>query len=445
MINATDQSRIEQVTLEYNPTTQNHYLLTSFTAGYQSGAEVLWYIDQLETGTWAGQFTGTGNTSWVPTYTTITSDQNFDIYATATSFTSTGTPFSIQFGWYEFPQMLALPEANFANSAAVYTGQNTCPTATPTGSISPTPTPSATPTPGPVLQRWGDYNSLIWDPSLITCASGERTSVWSAVEFTQGATDQSTLWTQFYDALPCFVNSNGAESECTQGAGHDCEVTVGVPYGVQPGDVLLAALDMGEASTTLPSLPSGWTPLSASNLTGSPQQISATVSGGTLSSWLAAHVYGNNEPISYKFVHNNNNGTELSAMIVAYRGGNENLSNYTGYGFVQNGLNSSFTIGAISPLGETELVDLIDADGGCDTPEKYEAVSESLTAPSGSPTLAPETPLTQLWYGWLAADAGVPTAGQSYGTYTLTESPANGCQNTKGAIWLAWGVAIPVQ
>ncbi len=130
-------------------------------------------------------------------------------------------------------------------------------------------------------------------------------------------------------------------------------------------------------------------------------------------------------------------------MLVAYRGGNQNLSNYTGYGFVQDGRNSSFTIGAISPPGGTELVDLIEADGGCDTPESYEFDSETLTAPSGSPTLAPETPLNPLVAFWLAADARVPAAGQSYGPYTLTESPANGCKNTKGAIWLAWGVAIP--
>ncbi len=129
MINVNDQDRIQQVTLQYNPTTGHDYLLTSFTAGYQSGAEALWYIFDLQNQNWAGQFTGTGNNGWVPTYTTITSDQNFNFYATATSFTSTGAPFSILFGWYEFPAMVGLPQTNFANSAAVYTGQNTCPTA----------------------------------------------------------------------------------------------------------------------------------------------------------------------------------------------------------------------------------------------------------------------------------------------------------------------------
>ncbi len=261
---------------------------------------------------------------------------------------------------------------------------------------------------------------------------------------TQGGTDHSTLWTQFYDALPCYVNSDGVEDECSLGAGYDCKVTVPGLYGVQPGDVLLVGLVMGEATSGLPKIPSGWTLLSASNLSGSPQQISATVSGGTLTSWLAAHVYGTSEPSSYKFSHYNNNGTELAAMMVAYRGGNQNLSNYTGYGFVQDGRNSSFTIGAISPPGGTELVDLVQADGGCDTPENYEQDSETLTAPSGSPTLAPETTLNSLWFGWLPADARVPAAGQSYGPYTLTVSPLFGCDKTT-AIWLAWGVAIPEQ
>ncbi len=162
MINATDQSRIEQATVQYNPSTGKHYLLTSFTVGYQSGAEVLYYIDELESGHWVGEFTGTGNTDWLPTYTTITSDRDFDINATETSFTSTGYPYVLWFKWYGFDgtgQPVGLPEIVVANSSAAYTGQSTCPTLTPTGSVTPTPKPTATPTPQPVLRRWGDYNS----------------------------------------------------------------------------------------------------------------------------------------------------------------------------------------------------------------------------------------------------------------------------------------------
>lgn len=200
---------------------------------------------------------------------------------------------------------------------------------------------------------------------------------------------------------------------------------------------------MAENATTLPTVPSGWVLLSASNVSGSPQQIASTVSGwGTLTSWLAAHVYGSNEPTTYNFTHYNNNGTELGALLVAYRGANQNLNNYTAYGFTQNALSPSFSFGAISPPGQSTLVAVTKADGGCDSPETTE-FNETLAAPSGTPTLTAETSLTSLPSGWLAADAGVPTAGlPSYGPYSFSISPSGTCTRTT-ASWLAWGVAIP--
>jgi hypothetical protein len=380
----------------------------------------MWFIQNVSTGSWLDMISLAGGGDWF-TYPTIAIDGDQDFYLGSTHFNADAYQNTI---WDSYEGL---------GSGLTFVGQNVMESSagTYTGIVGAGP------------QRWGDYNTMIYDANAIP--PGGEGSWWSVEEISQGGSDQSTTWEALADPtpLPYFLGFDGVESECSLGAGYNCGVTVGVPYDVQPGDVLLVALVMGQSATTLPTLPSGWTLLSASNLSGSPQQISATVSGGTLTSWLAAHVYGNNEPSSYKFVHYNSNGTELGAMLVAYRGGNQNLSNYTGYGFVQNGRNSSFTIGAISPPGETELVDLIQADGGCDTPESYEFDTETLTAPSGSPTLAPETPLNPLEAFWLAADARVPAAGQSYGPYTLTESPANGCQNKKGAIWLASGVAIP--
>ena len=410
MINANDQSRIEQVTIQYNPKTGNHYLMTSFTAGYQSGAEVLWYIDELETKSWAGQFTGTGSTGWVPTYTTISSDQDFDINATATSFTSAAAPFSIWFAWHEFPQMFGFPETNFASSTGVYTGQNTCPTPTPTGSVSPTPTPSATPTPGPVLQRWGDYNSLIWDPSL-TSSSGEQGLFWSVAELSMGGTDQSTLWTPFNDALPYFIGpASNVESECGGGAGSTCKVTVNAPSGVQNGDVILVGIGLGEPAAHPPILPdSSWTLLTASNISGTPNQISAADSVQTVTVWMAAHIFGSvqNDSGSYTFEHYLNSAVELGTFLMVYRGAGQNLSNYTAYGFVRNGDHSNFTNGSVTPPAESQLVGMTVANIGCDEP--FEP-SDTFAAPSGSPALSPESPLT-LPSGtlpWLGADAGVP-------------------------------------
>ena len=141
MINVIDQSRIQQVTLQYDPANGRHYLLTSVAAGYQSGAEIIYFIGELETGNWDGEFTGAGNTGWVPAYTTITADQDLDISATETSFISNGFPYSIGFAWHGFQgpgQPTGPAEVAFANSAGIFTGQNTCPTPTPTGNASPT-------------------------------------------------------------------------------------------------------------------------------------------------------------------------------------------------------------------------------------------------------------------------------------------------------------------
>jgi hypothetical protein len=447
MISAVDQRRIQQATVQYNPKTRDHYLLTSFTAGYSNGAEALWYIDELETpgGNWAGQWTGTGSTGWVPTYTTITSDQDFDIDATLTSFTSSSAPFSLSLGWHEFPQMFGFPETTFASSTGVYTGQNTCPTPTPTGSVSPTPTPSATPTPAPTLQRWGDYNSLIWDPSL-TSSSGEQGLFWSVAELSMGGTDQSTVWTQFNDALPYFIGpASNVESECGGGAGSTCKVTVNAPSGVQNGDVILVGIGLGEPAGHPPILPdSSWTLLTASNISGTPNQISAADSVQTVTVWVAAHIFGSvqNDSGSYTFQHYLNSAVELGTFLMVYRGAGQNLSNYTGYGFVRNGDHSSFTTGSVTPPGESQLVGMTVANIGCDEP--YEP-SDTFAAPSGSPALSPESPLT-LPSGdlpWLGADVGVPSSGQSYGPYTYSATVGNGCPNA--GVWLDWEVAVPEQ
>jgi hypothetical protein len=433
MIDASDQFKIEQATIQYNPKTLNHYLLTSFTAGYQNGAEAIWYIDDLETpgGNWAGQWTGTGNTGWVPTYTTITSDDDFDINATATSFTSSAAPFSTWFGWHDFPQMLGIPETNFATSTGVYTGQSTCP-APITG-----------------LQRWGDYNSLIWDPSLFS-SSGEPGLFWSVAELSKGGTDQSTVWTQLDDTLPYFVGppsqTSQNESECSGGTGSTCKVTVTAPSGIQVGDVVLVALLLGEPAAHPPGLPdTSWTLLSASNITNNPTMIaSGGCSGTCVTAWLAAHIYTSSDSGTYTFSHFLNSNTELGALLAAYRGGGQNLANYKAYGFTQNGISSSFSTKAVTPPAESTLAAFVAPDGGCDSPESAEATSEKTTIQTGAPALTPETSLTNFISSWIVADAGVPNTGQAYGPYTLTESQVGGCQGI-GAIWLAWEVAIPEQ
>jgi hypothetical protein len=431
MINDSDQSRIQQATIQYNPKTLNHYLLTSFTAGFQNGAEAIWYIDDLETagGNWAGQWTGTGNTGWVPTYTTFTSDDDFDINATATSFTSSAAPFSIWFGWHDFPQMLGIPETNFATSTGVYTGQSTCPT------------------PLSGLQNWGDYNSLIWDPSLFS-SSGEAGLFWSVAELSKGVTDQSTVWTQFNDTLPYFVGpAKNVESECTGGTGSTCAVTVKAPAGVQDGDVILVAIGLGEPAAHPPTLPdsTSWTLLTASNISGTPNQISASNSSQAVTVWLAAHIFGSvpNDSGSYTFKHFLNSPVELGTLLMTYRGAGQNLGNYTAYGFSQNGFHSSFTTSAsVTPPAESQLVTMTVANIGCDDPNEP---SDTFAAPSGSPALSAETPLTPAsgTLPWLGSDVSAPITGQPFGPYTYSVTAGGGCSTT--GTWLSWEIAVPEQ
>ncbi len=455
MIDATDQGRTQQVTLQYNPTTQKHYLLTSFTAGYQSGAEVLWYIDELETGTWAGQFAGTGSTGWVPTYTTITADQDFDINATATSFTSNGFPFSIEFAWHT-SGMLGLPETNFANSAAAYTGQNTCPTPTPTGSVSPTPSPSATPTPQPTLQRWGDYNSLIWDPSL-TSSSGEKGLFWSVLEFTQGAADQSTAWTPFNDPFVAFVGSSFAESECSNPSGTICSVTVTAPSGVQTGDALLVAFEIAQNTSTPPTLPAGWRLLP----TASPGRVSShDTCGGNppgvyITSWLAAYIYGSQsgDNGTYTFTHVSNHYLvcgnsakwlpEALTFMVAYRGVVQDLTKYGASGYGETGHPTTFSVGPVTlSSGESMLVGMVSGPASTvgENNEANEAAACFASGFVGNPAMTLRIPLSGNNLGFIAGDVPVPGAGGAFGSYSTTM--CNSC-TAPGCLWFGWLATLP--
>lgn len=286
---------------------------------------------------------------------------------------------------------------------------------------------------------------MIWDPSLFS-SSGEPSLFWSVAEFSKGGTDQSTVWTQFNDALPYFIGSGQNETECV-GGGSTCNITVTVPSGVQVGDVMLVAILLAEPAAHPPVLPdSSWMLLPASNISGNPTMIASGGCSGTCgTAWLAAHIFTSSDSGSYKFSHFVNAvGPEMEALLAAYRGAGQNLGSYTAYGFTQNGFKSSFSTTAVTPPAESTMAAFVSVGGGCDSPESSEAKSEKVGAPTGTPMLTPETSLTDFVSSWVEADAGVPITGQSYGPYTLTVSPEGSCQDTT-ANWLAWEAAIPEQ
>jgi hypothetical protein len=338
----------------------HHYLLTAFHAVdvVDNTAQSLYFIGQTDSFAQSPQwnFNNIGGPVFWAGYHTITMDSDLDA---AFSFTSFQPGSTIYPDWYTSKGFAApgppqpwSPLTGYgilysANSQGSYTGKQSCSTQT--------------------TQRWGDYMSILWDPNF--ASPSEADAFWMVQEFTTGGSNQSTQFAPIQDPLPFFVGSSTAENECVLGAGHDCTVSISPPQGVQAGDVLLVALDLAENTPFLLPVPSGWTLLAASNLTGSPRQI-RSYAGYFDTSWLAAHIYGTSEPSAYSFTHGNNDGTEFAALMVAYRGARSNLNNYTAYGFTLDTTSpiSNFTAGTkpISPPAETELVTLIGADGGCD-------------------------------------------------------------------------------
>ena len=132
-------------------------------------------------------------------------------------------------------------------SSGNYTGQQSCSTRT--------------------TQRWGDYMSTLWDPSVTSTPSGEKGAFWTVQEYTNGGgPDQSTQWTELSDPLPYFVSYSYQEQECAVGSGQTCTATLPTPAGLQNGDVVIAALTMGGTFPTPPSPPdSTWVTLPIAN------------------------------------------------------------------------------------------------------------------------------------------------------------------------------------
>ena len=130
---------------------------------------------------------------------------------------------------------------------------------------------------------------------------------------------------------------------------------------------------------------------------------------------------------------------------VVYRGAGQNLASYTGYGFQENGENGSLTTNSITPPAAGQLVAMPFPDIGCENNENLEPDGVTFSSLSEVPALSSETSLTPAPFPWLAADADIPAAGQSYGPYTFAAT-INGtsCPLSTGS-WLGWEVAVPGQ
>jgi len=439
MINISDQSRIQQATVQYDPTGRFHYLLTAFTSQYGFKGyttEALFFAGQLETNDWAGNFFTSSDFSLVQTYATIGADPQLDLYATLTSFSSGNYAYSswfVQRNFNNTKQLNLVYDGNFAQSHGVYTGQNTCPTATPTGSASPTstPSPSATPTPGPILQRWGDYDSMNWDPNQPGLGSG-LSGLWSVLEFTQGGTDQSTVWTPLPAGPPYLVGYSSGEAECNVGFGNTCTAKLPAPGGLQNGDVVVAFLYMGGSFVTPPKPPdSTWVELPIANMAGAvSMQQGACNTGDLTTEYAYAHVYGSStETGTYDFKHViftfcNGANPEIEGFLAGYRGVSTNINTYLLSGNPAAAAGATVTVGPEPGKSSSPgiLINVFES-GGSESPESSEGgagfVAGSLI---GSPPAATETSMNTPPAGYLLADVGIPSANYRFTQYSATSN-----------------------
>jgi hypothetical protein len=240
----------------------NHYLLSSFMAedSPDQTTQALWYAGQAETfptstprwdAWWVG---GWSQSNACATYPTITMDKDFDI---AYTFETFGPNYDAYPNWYTAKAFQ--PNQNYSDPML---GLGILDSAASTGEYFPEIVCGAPAT------RWGDYVTTVWDPNF--SSPNESDSFWTVQEYTTGGSNESTLWQALADPLPHFVGSTQSESECGGGAGSTCTVKISTPTGVQPGDLLLVGLLLGEPASNPPELPdSSWTLLPAANLSGS--------------------------------------------------------------------------------------------------------------------------------------------------------------------------------
>ncbi len=297
-------------------------------------------------------------------------------------------------------------------------------------------------------QRWGDYMSTIWDPNLPS--PNESRGFWTVQEYSNGGgsqagSNESTQITKLADPVPFFVgysvptgtDGTVGEKECP--AGHGCGLVYTAPPGAQFGDLLVSTIAVGGVQNkSILTLPTGWTLLPLANHNGNYalQSYNSTFQVG-ITGFVAAYIYGSqpNDSGSYT-VKITNTGYESTGFLVDYRGASTSIQgNYILYGKNYGNFFTTITAPQLSPAngnspaGESTLLNLFAAECVF-IPQGYEDADPVAIfgAPTGSPAVTAETPLTPNLI-WLAADVAVPSAGGTYGAYSsaLTTQNPNIC------------------
>jgi hypothetical protein len=409
-------------------TSQSPVLVGGFATGIDvtgssDESQNLWFIQNVSTGSWLNKISEAGGGDWFA-YPTIAIDNDQDLYLGGTHFSA---------GIY--------PETNWQAYEGIGTGQTLV-----ANGVTEISGGTYTGDPDESFQRWGDYNTMIYDP--LARPPGGEGSWWSVEEISQGGSDESTKWEALADPtpLPYFVGSNlpatpkgnnGGENECSAGAGSPCNLIYSAPSGAQFGDVLIVIQCIGDQqdATTL-TVPSGWTKLKFQN--GS-HTLYSTDGTFTSSFYVALYVYGSqpNDTGQYEFSIVPQGNTETDGFLVGYRGASPTIpGNYLLYGNAATTDTSQVSTLKLSPShndappAETTLFNLFSQNCIHSGSEEPDFIVD-FGAVSGSPAVTAKTPLSSS-NGNLAADVEVPVTGGTYGPYTS----ALGCSGINTGISL---------
>ena len=428
----------------------NHYLLTAFdfADSTNSTTQSLFFVGKIDTfssGSPAWNTASFDSASVSYGYPTIAMDKDLLVSYTYTAFDPTKyiTPnwnaargFNPTNG--QWPNVLGYGAIPGAASLGTYTGD-----------------------PTQATQRWGDYMTTVWDPTIGTPRGG----FWTVQEYSPGGPIESTEMVTLQDPAPYYVGytmpPNGGESECIVNGSisNPCGLTFSAPAGAQPGDVLVATLgeyykwgvwDPKQSNAGGLQVPSGWTlvPTTFNGAT-APQLYSYTNFNDWTTyttTYLAVYQYQSNDPGSYQFIMHFGNtgiGSEIGGFLVSYRGASGNLANYAANGWPSFQVSTSQTTGGIPAAnGDNTLLTVF--GGNCIVPGfREETPYVSFTAPTGFPQLAVETPFFDGGeIPFIAADVAFG-AGQQVGSYSANSCNVNYQGTVYGGQIFAYQMPIP--
>ncbi len=214
-------------------------------------------------------------------------------------------------------------------------------------------------------------------------------------------------------AVPLYVGQSPAET-AENGCPNPCTITIAPPGGAQPGDaflLVLQALGTYSASPTGPT-DSDWTLMSFANQGGA-QEIASSDSTVTETSWMFARIFSSNDPASYSFTIVPTFTTEFVGYLVSYRGASADFSTYTVYGYPTTADSETTSTGQLTNVQPNATLVNIFAANDSDAHEDSGG-TVTFSAPTGSPSLTVESPLTVV-HPYLTADVFTGPAGGTFG------------------------------